>query len=377
MININIAGDFCVKNLNGLKFGSELREELSKSEINIVNLESPIKAKGAIPIKKSGPHHYQDNMVPSFLGDNGFNVISLANNHIMDYGEESLVTTKQCFKDALLIGAGTFEDAYSVKVVSIDGTDIGFMSITQFEFGVLDEDAYNDNKVGTAWMCHPYVDEIIIKAKLKCDYLFVLPHAGLELYELPLPEIRTLYRHFINIGADGVIGSHPHVPQCWEFYKEKPLVYSLGNFCFDKEHAYELWFYGLIAQLQLSGGKIDLYIKTIHYDIRKRIVDIINSLKLNKTLESNNAIFHNEKDYIKSVNKKCLSLESYYDTLYEMSGFIKPTLQKCLGVIKHVLFTSKKEGLYNKAHFINNIRCETHRWIQSRIYELTFNKQNQ
>lgn len=67
--------------------------------------------------------------------------------------------------------------------------------------------------LGDALMSHPVVDEMIVKSKIEVDFLYLYVHAGIEDVYYPLPETRTLYKHFIDMGADGVIASHPYTLQ--------------------------------------------------------------------------------------------------------------------------------------------------------------------
>ena len=79
------------------------------------------------------------------------------------------------------------------------------------------------------------VDEIK-KLREQCDYLVVYVHWGIERSERPEDYQRSLGKQYIDAGADVVIGSHPHVLQGVEYYKGKPIVYSLGNFIFRKQY---------------------------------------------------------------------------------------------------------------------------------------------
>lgn len=367
-VTINIVGDFCVQSLNGLKFGDRLDEVLQSADINVVNFESPLKAEGAQPIKKSGPNLCQDDGCTEFLEQHHFNVACLANNHIMDYGVLSLRKTLQAFNKMTLVGAGKREDAYRVNVQNVNGRKIGFLSLTQNEFGVLADAIGQKSELGAAWMLHPCVDEIIVKAKNQCDCLIILPHAGLEHFELPLPELRTLYRHWLSMGADAVIGGHPHVVQGYEEYQGKPIAYSLGNFCFDKSNGGSRWYDGLMEQLQVSDEGIAFTPQLIHYDYENRTVDLETETDKGEHLEDLCRILQNEEVYIKRVNERCLSLEPHYTMLLEMAGYYQPTIRKCLGLIKRFLL--HQEPPYNKAHAVNCLRCETHRWVLDRIYKL-------
>ena len=233
MVQINFVGDFKCDNVANLKFDDSLKNCLSSSNLNVINFEAPIRTNKSGPIKKSGPHLFNDVLSPSILMKAGFGLFSLANNHVNDYGEDGIKETINSFPQKATCGAGTWSQAYRPIIKNIGGYKIGFISVSHHEFGVLYDEAYNLNEYGCAWMLHPAVDEIIIETKKEVDYLFILPHCGMEHEFFPMPEVKTLYRHWIRMGADGIMASHPHTPQPWEIYEGKPIVYSMGNFCFD------------------------------------------------------------------------------------------------------------------------------------------------
>ena len=101
-----------------------------------------------------------------------------------------------------------------------------------------------------------------MEAKKQVDYLFILPHDGIEYIDVPTPEIIARYRDFIDYGADGVIAAHPHCPQGWEEYKGKPIFYSLGNFLFNSKASYDFratkphWYEGLCVVINIVDGKL-------------------------------------------------------------------------------------------------------------------------
>ena len=113
MIKINFFGDFKVNNPDKVVLSEDILKELTTSNLNVINFEAPIYIEGQKPIAKSGPNIYQNKESARFLEENGFNVISLANNHLMDYGEDSLRSTINCFEKAHTIGAGDWVKAYS------------------------------------------------------------------------------------------------------------------------------------------------------------------------------------------------------------------------------------------------------------------------
>lgn len=159
MAQITIWGDFKADRVDHLNLSGDLQLLLNQSDINVVNFEAPVKSGGKAS-KKSGPNLNQNIDSPEWIEAHGFNVVSLANNHSMDYGTDGLKATKDSFKKARTIGAGTWEEAYSMDVLqSKDGLRIGFLAASHKEFGSLTD---KDNGVGYAWCMHPDFDRQII-----------------------------------------------------------------------------------------------------------------------------------------------------------------------------------------------------------------------
>lgn len=365
-MKINIVGDFKCNNVSNISFDTSLLMLLKDGDINIVNFEAPIKNSNSKKILKSGPNLSQSKESAIFLEQNGFNLVSLANNHVMDYGEEALKNTMACFKKATTIGAGTWEEAYKIKSFEVEHKRFGFLALTQHEFGVLAEKTGNEHCIGSAWMLHPMVDELILKGKKENDYLFILPHAGIENQYQPLPELRTLYKHWINMGADGVIASHPHTPQGWETYNGKPIVYSLGNFCF-KNHSAKLppyWFYGLIANIEINEEKIDLDIHGLHYDINTGLISVTKEDSFCSHLSTINKVLQDEPQYLKDVERYCKELMPVYDRAFAESGYAKYDSKKYIKLLLKKMFWQQRPT--NMMHLMNNLRCEVHRWAIAR-----------
>lgn len=377
MLRISIVGDVRIDNEH-LLLGEELRNELQNSDVNVMNYEAPVKASNYTLLQKSGPRLSQNEQVIDALVQSGFNVMSLSNNHAMDYGEESLLHTKELLEkhNCLTLGAGSWEDAYQIKYIEKQGVRIGFIAVTQHEFGVLDEEYDGKDQVGTAWMLHPCVDELILEGKKRCDYLFILPHAGVENEHYPLPELRTLYRHWINMGADGVFASHPHTPQGWEMYHDKPICYSLGNFCFENLSLTlpPYWDFGLVAQVSLQEGRVDTSLKFVRFDQEKYIIEITKEEAFLQHMDEINSVIKNEQLYIEKVNEYCNRLANYYDLAFAKGGYYKYATKKfSVQLVKQIMGIRYKGNLN---HALNNIRCEAHRWAIIRAWENKINKGN-
>jgi len=86
---------------------------------------------------------------------------------------------------------------------------------------------------GTAWLVEKDVIRDIKAARAQSDIVLLFLHWGEDLAEAVTPEQQALARKFIDAGADAVIGGHPHLTQTVEWHKDRPIVYSLGNFVFD------------------------------------------------------------------------------------------------------------------------------------------------
>lgn len=125
MARITIWGGFKANSVDHLNMSGELQLLLNQSRLNVVNFEAPIKSK-AEPIRKSGPNICQHPDSPEWLEIRGFNVVSLANNHTMDYCPEGLEQTRKAFGKAAVIGAGTWDEAYAPAVITTkDGLRVG------------------------------------------------------------------------------------------------------------------------------------------------------------------------------------------------------------------------------------------------------------
>lgn len=356
MIKLNFVGDFFAFHPENIIIDDKIKNVLKNSNFNIVNFEGPINSKYP-PIKKSGPNICQSKDSIQFLKNLGFNIFTLGNNHSLDYGELGLFETLNKLKDVDAIGANEYERAYSILVKQIYGLKIGFFSLSHYEFGI-SESIYKNT--GVAWINDPAINQLIIKIKPELDYLFILPHAGVENIDIPLPIWRNRYKEFIDLGADAVIGSHPHVPQGVEYYKNKPIFYSLGNFFFEIMNKNIInQAFSIIVSIIIDNNTIKFdynLIKRSDYYLRK--IDKTHSLPFFNHL--NNLLL--EPQYSNLVKKIVIDL---WNKIY------KKQLQKSMrkfSLKNGFLFNLKmiaKIILKRKDNLLllNTYQCESHRWI--------------
>jgi poly-gamma-glutamate synthesis protein (capsule biosynthesis protein) len=238
----------------------ELKSSIQSCDLKVVNFEVPLKPDVDLPPQKR-ERFFQNDDAPDFLRGVGFNLFSLANNHAFDWGEEGFKKTKAALGDQSF-GVGTYDEAYRIRVCEVNGMKIGFMSLSFAAYAGVFDDVMNHEGLGCAYINDLRVNHDVIEAKKQVDYLFILPHDGIEYIDVPLPETIARYRDFIDYGADGVIGTHPHCPQGWEEYKGKPIFYSLGNFLFNSKARYEFraskphWYEGLCVVITINDGEL-------------------------------------------------------------------------------------------------------------------------
>ena len=260
-VRLFFAGDFCSKpSTSGIKVSDELKALIASCDLKCVNFEVPLKPEGVKMPPQKRERFFQNDDVPAFLKGLGFNLFSLANNHAFDWGEAGFRKTKDYLGD-FVFGAGTYDDAYKAKVVEVNGIKVGFMAVCFAAYTGVFDDVTNRDGLGCAYINDLRVNHAIMEAKRSIDYLFILPHDGIEYVDVPLPETIARYRDFIDYGADGVIGTHPHCPQGWETYKGKPIFYSLGNFLFNSKEGYDYratnrphWYEGICAMITIGDS---------------------------------------------------------------------------------------------------------------------------
>jgi len=211
----------------------EAKEILSAADITAGNLETPITTRGTPAEDKQYVFRGSSDALPA-LKDAGFDFLSLANNHTLDYGWVGLSDTMDALDDAGLKHAGSGNDdkeAFEPAYIESNGITVAFISVTR----VVPEVPWkaDKNHPGVAEAYAPDRAVAAIKeAKENADIVVVMAHWGVEREDRPVAHQTDLAHRFVDAGADLVIGSHPHVLQGFETYKGKWIAYSLGNFVF-------------------------------------------------------------------------------------------------------------------------------------------------
>jgi len=207
------------------------RNTLKQGDLVIGNLETPITSSG-VEFKEKKFRFKADPKAALALRNAGFTHLSLANNHILDYGEDGLRQTLAALDTNSIIYSGAGMDlaaARKAEIVAINGVKVAFLSYSLThpkEFFAGAETA------GTAPGYLQFFTADIKQAKKNADCVIVSFHWGEEGLEKPKPYQITTAHKAVDAGADIVIGHHPHVLQGVERYKDGVIFYSLGNFAF-------------------------------------------------------------------------------------------------------------------------------------------------
>lgn len=209
---------------------------LDGHDIRCCNFEGAAFHPNAVSHKKAGPAVLQGKRTAERVLQSNCNLVTLANNHVMDYGERGLAATLDALSSVTTVGAGMSRSpAYRPYITAVNGVKLGFLALSEYQYGTLGVTEDSD-AAGVAWINDPTVFGIIRSLRTEVNHIVLLCHAGLEDVEQPLPEWRALYRRFIDAGVSAVIASHPHIVQGWEQYKDGVIVYSLGNAAWEPEN---------------------------------------------------------------------------------------------------------------------------------------------
>lgn len=370
--NILICGDFCpqdrVSNLINKKKYNNVFENttaiIKKSDIAIVNLECPVvDRENYKTISKAGPNLKGNNEMIKALKFAGFNVVTLANNHILDYGNKGIKKTLESLNDneILYVGAGgNLAQAQEPLIINCNEIRFCIINICESEFSIASNKDSGANPIDLIKLYSQ-----ITKIKQDVDYKILIVHGGHEHYQLPSPRMKKLYHHFIDIGFDIVVNHHQHCYSGFEKYKDKYIFYGLGNYSFDKvSERNSIWNEGFMLELIFSNKCIDYkmhpYIQAdnqpgiILMDVAKEKNFMENINRLNSIISNDDLL---EEEFVKWIKKNKNKYESY------LSPYGNRYLRflSRLGLLPKMLTRNRKNVL------LDMIQCESHNDIIIRL----------
>ncbi len=202
---------------------------LKKADLVVANLEGPItdqlsKSVGTAPGADGNYTFTFPTSTAEMLFAHNIRMVNIGNNHITNFGSDGIRSTIQRLDAA---GVSHFGDPleHSVAKEHVKGIPLAFINYNEFSSG-----GGSASGGGAATTTIRHIREALAEGKLPVVYT----HWGVEYATTPSAYSRELARSFIDAGAEIVVGSHPHVVQEREFYREKYIYYSLGNLIFDQ-----------------------------------------------------------------------------------------------------------------------------------------------
>ncbi|WP_352419524.1 CapA family protein [Proteiniborus sp.] len=291
-----------------------LKEVLLDSDLSLINLECPVGTVGEAQEKEFTFRAKPETL--EGLVNAGVKGVTLGNNHTLDFGRECFVETLDNLDKYSIKytgGGRNIKEAFEPAIWEINGIKVGFLGFSRVTPHV---DWYaTENRAGTT---NGYdgnaknMMQAVKQAKEKVDFLIVTLHWGIERADYPRDNDVAIAKELIDNGADCIMGHHPHVLQGIEFYKDRPIVYSLGNFVFgtkDERNSQTMIFNmeinkNGIINTSIIPGRIKAGQPTIaEGEDREKIIELINELSADwgtKVLDDGNItgnieyVFHNE-----------------------------------------------------------------------------------
>lgn len=365
-MKILIAGDFCprdrvVKRIEKDEpvISDAVVQQIKGADYALVNFECAVANSSMKPIPKCGPHLGCSEKAVSVLKEAGFTCVTLANNHFRDYGSEGVKLTIEALDDAGVdhVGGGNnIKEATNILYKQIAGKNVAFINVCENEFSIADE-----NRGGAAPLDTIDVYHRIAEARKTADYVLIIIHGGHEHYQYPSPRMKKLYRFFVETGADAVVNHHQHCYSGYEMYQGKPIVYGIGNFCFDnpKKRAM-IWNEGYMVVLSITDTGIQYELTPYIQCDERPSVELMEGLKLQdfwQTVQSiSNTISDDEQlhqiydEFVKRRSSALITPFTPYSNEY---------VQLAAG--RHYLpYLLPKKKL---AKMLGVIQCESHRDI--------------
>lgn len=360
-MKVLIAGDFCPQHRVKAAFEAgdfqavvgQVKDATDKADYSIVNFECPITKGGDVAIAKQGPNLQCTQKGMEAVKWAGFNGVTLANNHIRDFGDAGVNNTLEACRELGIdaVGGGmNDDDASKVLYKSIEGEKLAIVNCCEHEFSIATDKLAGANSLNPIQQYYS-----ILEAKKRADYVLVIVHGGHEHYQLPSPRMVETYRFFIDAGADAVVNHHQHCFSGYEVYNGKPIFYGLGNFCFDGNRSRkEIWHEGYMVMLTF-GYKIEFEIIPYKQCAENPCVELLDKDAYTERIKVLNGIISNPEKLKQETEKYYKACAEGYSKIFEPCNNRFYLGAKARGWLPS--FISKKR----KLSAANYILCEAHR----------------
>ena len=379
MSRILIFGDICPDNnyrrlfdIEGQgPFDSSITDFIRTSDFNVANLECPATL-SEFRITKTGPNIKALPKDIQVLKNIGINALSLANNHILDYGNQGIrETLSEINKSGLkYFGAGdNEEEARRPLVTKVGSMKIGFLAYAEEEFNLASETEPGANHFD------PYISlDQIRNLKKECDKVIVLYHGGIEHYRYPSPELQKKCRAIVDAGADIVTCQHSHCIGTYERHNKGFILYGQGNAAFGYRSKDNNWNEGLIIEYTPEEDLVSLRLLEATPDGIK-LADPNRNKERNNEISKDSEVCLDAFELKKKWDKFCDGMKSL--DLPLIYGY--PKLITRLNRISKNRLISFLKGKKRNLITLEFFRCEAHHEVIRTILEneIKWNKPGQ
>lgn len=308
-IGFGVASQFAKH--NGAPWIKTIRDYLYDSNIVFGNLESPLIGKFKKPEETS---FAGDISFANFLKKIGINILSVANNHILEQGKEGFFSTIKALENQCIKYIGKYENGTSnIEIFKINNMSIGFAAFNAIH------DISNPNLYAN-YSEYSVIKALELMSSLNLDFKIISIHWGNEFINIPkISQIQSA-RKFIDEGADIIVGHHSHVVQPIERYKDGLIIYCLGNFIFDM-----VW---------SENVRTGMFVK-VELEKNKKISYCINPIYINDNYlpcrrEKDNDFMKLLKRYENKINKSNSILQKKYDNYYKRTLLFNNIYQRMM-----------------------------------------------
>ena len=370
-MNILIAGDFFpggrladIASAEPAQIFRSFVHAIDAADLALLNLETPL-CKPIRPIEKTGPALRANPETAAFLNDASFRLVTLANNHVFDFGRVGLESTFAALDEhgVAYVGAGNSRElAAKPFLFEKAGKRLAILNFAENEWSTTRGELPGANPID------PVANNQAIRdASRIADHVIVVCHGGHEMHDLPSPRMQALFRFFVEAGASAVVNHHTHCVSGYEVYQGAPIFYSLGNFFFDNPRMrLGSWTQGIAVELQIEGGGVEF---RIHHFDQCTEADLFNPCD-----QSTSDVRHQEIQALNEIISDSQRLEDSFkkfseDQTKRYLRYLEPTRSRLLLAAQNRGLAPSLLSKRQRRLLLNLIRCEAHRELVIEILE--------
>ena len=356
-IRLLFAGDFKPPSVTNNIYSSSLLDVLKKKDFSIVNLEAPVTIHNKA-VAKNGNNFKLPGTSINHILTGFFDAVALSNNHIRDFGCKGVNDTINiCAQNKILtVGAGSnSKKAAEPLRAEIKRKTISFLNFSEEEFNAATDSQAGANPFNIISVYHQIKAE-----KETSDFVFIIYHGGIEYQHLPTVDVVEAFKFLIDTGADGVIAHHTHRYSGTMVYKNKPILFGLGNFLTStKNKNTEDWRAGLLGSIIIEDKKISYSLFPTIMDNNFLLVTLSEGDEKSKILnhvKELSEIINDEEKLNDYWVKQYSNYEKNIIDLLKSNSRLEYRLRK-----KFPFVFSSGFSNYKLLNLLNLIRCPSHR----------------